>query len=365
MSENGPRQVRFDVEGDSMFYQTEEAPFPSTRYQGNKSKLIDWVWNEIRPLGDSIIDLFAGTGAIAHTAKRHGYQVHYNDFLKFNHHVGRALIENDTETLTEANVDALLDHDPEARDYPTFIQDTFGGLYYKDDENAWLDAMHVHISEMDSQYKQSLAYTVLAQACISKRPYGLFHRANLDARTRDVDRSFGNKTTWEKSFPKHFREFVPEFNRAVHTGAEECFAHNEDATEWELPEADILYLDPPYYSEDNGTTDYHYHYHFLEGFCEYDSWGSRLTTDRKTKPVARESESPWKTKEGAIETLEGIIARWDGAVAVSSNTDSHPNDEELEAILGSHRDEVEVHYHDHQYGYLSEGKSSEVLAIGY
>jgi hypothetical protein len=55
--------------------------------------------------------------------------------------------------------------------------------------------MHVNIGELNNEYKRAIAYSALCQACLAKRPYNLFHRANLYMRTQDVERSFGNKTT--------------------------------------------------------------------------------------------------------------------------------------------------------------------------
>lgn len=59
-------------------------------------------------------------------------------------------------------------------------------------------------------YKKAIAYNALFQSCLAKRPYNLFHRKNLEMRTRDVVRGFGNKATWDRPFSEHFRTFVNE-----------------------------------------------------------------------------------------------------------------------------------------------------------
>ena len=90
--------------------------FPSTRYQGSKLKIADWIWENIRDLNfQTALDAFGGTGAVSHLLKRQGKTVVYNDLLAFNYLIGIALI----------------------------------------------------------------AYFALFQACIAKRPYNLFHRRNL------------------------------------------------------------------------------------------------------------------------------------------------------------------------------------------
>jgi hypothetical protein len=101
--------------------------------------------------------------------------------------------------------------------HKTFITDTFYKIYFKNDENIWLDKIINNIEELHKlytgstlNYKKAIAYNALFQSCLTKRPYNLFHRKNLNMRTRNVPRNFGNKTTWETSFSKQFNKFVHE-----------------------------------------------------------------------------------------------------------------------------------------------------------
>lgn len=53
-------------------------PFPSTRYQGSKRSLVDWIWETVHHLPfDSVLDVFGGTGAVSHMFKNAGKQVTY------------------------------------------------------------------------------------------------------------------------------------------------------------------------------------------------------------------------------------------------------------------------------------------------
>jgi DNA adenine methylase/adenine-specific DNA-methyltransferase len=71
------------------------AEFPSTRYQGSKAKLVNWIWEQIANLEFmTCLDAFGGTGAVAYRLKQAGKQVAYNDLLRFNYYMGLALIEN-------------------------------------------------------------------------------------------------------------------------------------------------------------------------------------------------------------------------------------------------------------------------------
>ncbi len=45
--------------------------FPSTRYQGSKLKIVDWIWENIKDLEfNTALDAFGGTGCVAYLLKR-------------------------------------------------------------------------------------------------------------------------------------------------------------------------------------------------------------------------------------------------------------------------------------------------------
>jgi adenine-specific DNA methylase len=160
---------------------------PTTRYQGSKLKIVEWIWENIKDIEfESVLDAFGGTGVVGYFLKTKGKQVFYNDILKSDYYIGTTLIENDDTRLTDDEIDFLL-HPHSDIEYPTFIQDTFSDIYYTDEENRWLDIIIQNIeSELHDFYKKALAYYALFQSCIIKRPYNLFHRKNLYMRTSDV-----------------------------------------------------------------------------------------------------------------------------------------------------------------------------------
>src|SRR5689334_5851734 len=112
--------------------------YPSTRYSGSKRRLLSWIWeclNDIR--FESVLDVFGGTASTALLFKRYGKKVHFNDLLKCNQIIGKAVIENSTTKVTSEDIEFVLAmHDVQ---YPTFIEETFQGLYFLDHENTWLD----------------------------------------------------------------------------------------------------------------------------------------------------------------------------------------------------------------------------------
>jgi hypothetical protein len=189
--------------------------FPATRYQGSKLKYADWIWHCIQYVPfETALDAFGGTGCIAHLLKKERKSVTYNDMLQFNSIIGKALIENDREKITQKDLAFILQKHSNIS-YPNFIEKTFSEIYFTDEENRWLDMVITNIRHIENEYKQAIAYFALFQSCIIKRPYNLFHRKNLYVRMQDVERSFGNKTTWDTPFETHYRNFIEEANNAV------------------------------------------------------------------------------------------------------------------------------------------------------
>ena len=184
--------------------------------------------------------------------------------LRFNYYIGQALIENKQVRLSPDKIDWLLQKRPNIV-YPTFIYDNFHDIYFTDEENVWLDQTITNIRQLSNPFEFAIAFFALCQACIIKRPYNLFHRKNLYIRMADVERSFGNKTTWDRPFAEWFRVFVREANQGVFDNHLDNQALNLDVMQ--LPEAyDLVYIDPPYTSNRGVAVDYYDFYHFFGRF---------------------------------------------------------------------------------------------------
>ncbi|AGC48129.1 hypothetical protein MYSTI_06856 [Myxococcus stipitatus DSM 14675] len=335
--------------------------FPATRYQGSKLKLLGWLWEQLAPLEfDSVVDLFGGTGSVSYLFKVHGKQVHYNDCLRSNHFIGRALIENPSTRLDGEDVAALVA--PRAGRSSDFIARTFANIYYPEEENRLLDVMAQNLAAMPDGYKQAMAYYAVFQACIAKRPYNLFHRANLYMREARVERTFGNKVTWDRPFADHLLRLATEASRAVFDNGRANRATCGDAAL--LPgRADLAYLDPPYISGKGVGVDYRGFYHFLEGLTEYARWPELVDGEYKHRPYRR-VDSPW-TRPGRIASaFDEVFERWrDSILVVSYRSDGIPSVAELKRLLGRHKKRVVVRTLEYQYALSRNQTSREVLLI--
>jgi adenine-specific DNA-methyltransferase len=345
------------------------ACFPSTRYQGSKAKLVDWIWSQLAALTreglafDTCLDAFGGTGAVAYRLKQAGKTVTYNDLLRFNHQFGLALIENGQVRLSEEEVEWLLRAHPQVA-YPRLIQDTFAGIYFTDRENAWLDRTVANIRSLEEPFKAALAFFALAQSCIIKRPYNLFHRKNLYMRLARVERSFGNKATWDAPFEHWFRTFVQQANDAIFDNGQPNRALNNDACE--VPgRYDLVYIDTPYISHKGIGVDYRDFYHFLEGLTIYDQWASQI--DRRSRHLRLEREpNEWTDRQRVHAAFQRLFDRFrESILVVSYRSDGIPSEDELASMLRQVKRNVRVeHFGQYKYVLSTNAQSKEILLIG-
>lgn len=339
------------------------ASFPDTRYQGSKSRLIPFLESEFSRLSfDTALDIFGGTGVVSHLLKRMGKAVTINDILKSNHAVGRALIENSHASVANDEVEWLCSHIPS--EFPTFINDTFSGIYFTDEENLWLDRVLNNLNQIRG-YKKDMLFFGLMQACMAKRPYNLFHRANLYMRKADVVRSFGNKSTWDKPFRDHMTRYCQEANLAVFDNDHECHSLNKDCFDIAKSDFDLVYFDPPYVSPKGVGVDYRGFYHFLEGMLHYEDWGNNIDWASKHLRL-KPQHSPWTRPKEFLPAMKRLWAMFpDSTLVMSYRSPGQPSVEQLKAAMLEVRRNVQMKQTSLKYALSGRGiKSTEILLIG-
>lgn len=336
---------------------------PPTRYQGSKRRICPWIGGFLAPLDfESVLDAFGGTGSVAYMLKHLGKRVTYTDILTANCEMAVALLENDSTTLAPEAVDEIIADIDRARHHG-FIARTFFGIYFTDEENRWLDGACQVIPQIPDRFERALAWYAIFQAAVSKRPYNLFHRANLNIRTAKVERSFGNKTTWDRSFAAHVRHFVTQANSAIKPSNGSCDVRCSDVMDV-AGEYDLVYIDPPYINHRGTGVDYFGFYHFLEGMLDYERWPGRIDHSSKHLRLVGE-RSCWNDRKRIGRAFEDLFDRFKGSqLAISYRSDGIPSTDELQAMLRRQNRRIRLHT-DNRYRYaLSTNKrSAEVLII--
>ncbi|MDJ0765007.1 MAG: DNA adenine methylase [Myxococcota bacterium] len=305
--------------------------FPQTRYLGSKRKLLGLLFQTFGQLEfDSVLDPFSGTAAVAFLLKAMGKSVTASDILASNAIAARALVLNNQACLGNA-VDGLMAGLPDTTSSPGFIEQTFEDIFFEPIENRFLDGILPRIHKLEG-FERDLALYALFQACLAKRPYNLFHRANLAMRRRDVRRSFGNKTTWERPFPELMTSYAAEADQAVFASPKKCHVCCGDVLEIDPSGYDAVYLDPPYVSGKGAGVDYLDYYHFLEGLASPDTWSEKILTKYKHKPLQGRGQSPWSDPRRIEDAFGRTVERFaDATFVISYRSDGIPS---IDAIAG-------------------------------
>lgn len=337
--------------------------FPRTRYQGSKYKLQSWIKSKLEDLNfETALDAFSGTGSVSYIMKEMNKTVYCNDILKFNYHIAKALIENNSEQITKDEFENILKKKSNYH-YSYFIKDTFQDVYFLEDENKWLDIIIQNINQIKNENKKAMFLWALYQSCISKRPYNLFHRKNLYVRTSDVKRNFGNKTTWDKPFEDHFFKFIKEINTAVFDNKKDNKVYNKDIFELDI-KTDLVYFDTPYIPQKGTLTHYRDFYHFLDGLTNYDNWDEAIDYNSKHKKL-KSIYSIWEDKKNIKNGFENLIEKFkDSIIVISYRSDGIPTIKEISKILEKHGKKVDIETINYKYALSKKRNLEEVLIIG-
>lgn len=339
--------------------------FPATRYYGSKRKLLPWIYDHIRGLQfDTVLDALGGTASVSLLFKAMRKNVSYHDGFKFNQDVGRTLLSNSV-ALSRAD---LLDFLRKIVPRHGFIAEKFAGVYYTDKENSWLDGFAQKLqNDPTPKKKASLLRYLLYQACLKKRPFNLFHRANLHLRTkRNVYRSFGNHTTWERSFQHHILQAYDELSPIFPTPTESTILPSGNVDRLK-PGYDLVYIDPPYINTVSryNRDDYWRRYHFLEGLADYEKWEARIdpTSDigLLRQPLWM---SDWSSKATFPDRLFSLIeTHRKSLVVLSYVTNAHPQEAEIKRLFEDTFSSVSIHSREHSHA-LGVLPRRELLFIG-
>ncbi|CAA7614358.1 Type IIs modification methyltransferase [Magnetospirillum sp. LM-5] len=342
------------------------ARFPSTRYYGSKRRLLGWMYGHLAGLRfETVLDAFGGTGSVSLLFKAMRKQVTYHDGMRFNEDVAQTLLADDL-AFARTELESLL---ASVSPCTATIARRFDGVFFTAAENCWLDGFIEALAEAALSAKYvALSRYLLYQACLKKRPFNLFHRANLGLRTRSgVKRSFGNAVTWERSFADHMVQAYDELARLA-LPRTRC-ASILPASDPNLisPGYDLVYVDPPYINREQryNRDDYWRRYHFLEGLACYQNWEEQIDP---ASEIGLFPAPDWFGEWGRIGAFKDrlfsfVDAHRRSIVVLSYVSGAHPSEAEIKAHFEDRFSEVSVHSAPHHHA-LSKSRKRELLFIG-
>ena len=252
--------------------------FPTTRYYGSKRKILQWLYESVKDIPFlTVLDAFGGTSTVSLMFKAMGKEVTFNDALLSNTVVARALLANHN-SVKKNRFESVLES---IVGFEGFISKNFDNVFYTDDENKWLDEAITKIQKFDDT-KRNVYFYCIFQACLQKRPFNLFHRANLNLRLKtNQQRSFGNLVTWNTTFATLAKKAFNELDLTI-WNSEKTHTVLEAGDVCRLNNGyDLVYLDPPYLNDSSKSDNYLNKYHFLEGMVRYDTWSEHIDYNSK------------------------------------------------------------------------------------
>ena len=334
---------------------------PNTQYLGSKQKWVEWIYHCSPKNITTMLDAFSGTSAVGYHFKTKGFRIIANDFLKFNYHIGKALIENKNITLTTKDIKFLLQKNTSAE---TFIEEIFTGVFFEKDQAQFLDNFRANVTQLGNEYKKSLAFTIINRALTRKVLLGHFaHLKALDY-SKNPNRIKRNPTI-TRPIKDLFLELVNDYNKAIFNNGKKNKVYCEDTISFikKVKKIELVYFDPPYYG---CHPDYQSFYHFLETYTEY--WKDKQFVSG-TKQYFPKKKSGFTRKNEILDSFKKLfqnsqhIPYW----LVSYNSKSYPDKNTLTTIIKQYRKVMvfENEYQNHYGGKGSRKGTKEYLFLCY
>ena len=324
--------------------------YPPTRFMGSKSKLLSEIW--------SVASQF-NVNTVGYMFKAQGKAVISNDYMAMSATFTKAMVENNTVTLPLEEAERLLVSHKES---DHFVATKFQGLYYTDEENDLIDTLRTNIAAIRDPYKHAIAMTALIRACTKKRPRGIF--------TYTGHRYDDGRKDLQKSLAEQFLDAVEAVNSAVFDNGKVNRSKHGDAMDLRVEQADLVYIDPPYYSplSDN---EYVRRYHFVEGLAR-DWKGVEIQEHTQTKKF-KSYPTPFSTRKGAADAFDKLFKKFANSILiVSYSSNSLPTQDEMVAIMAKYKQHVEVIPIDYKYSFGNQNEAKthrnsvqEYLFVGY
>jgi adenine-specific DNA methylase len=335
--------------------------FPEPQYLGAKHMHISWLNRFIPEDISGVLDAFSGSQSVSFLFKRLGFKTISNDFLNFNHQIGKALIENKSCILTNADLSVLFGQSLNKSEF-NLMETVFTGVFFNREEAEFIDNFRANIPLLNNPYKQAMALTVMNRSLTRKITMGHFGHTQALTYANDPERIKRNRSLI-RPIKDLFLELLPAYNNAVFDNGRENKSYNLNILELFplLPDVDLVYFDPPYC---DSHADYQGFYHLLETYTEYWKDKKFINGIKRYEP---QRYSGFDKKRDVLASFAKLfessreIPHW----LISYNNRSYPGIEEFEKLISKYKDiNIETKtYKNGRGGKGSVAGSQEVLFV--
>lgn len=293
------------------------------KYIGSKRRIIAHIARVVAALPgvETACDLFAGTTRVGQALRQMGLFVTSNDNASYAEVFGRCYIEADADRIDVSEVQEVLDQLTSLPPKAGYFTETFcvRSSFFQPDNGRRVDAIRAGIDEMAlDEPLRSIVLTSLIEAA--------------DRVDSTVGLQMAYLKEWARRSHNPLELRVPEL--VPGTGE----VHRRDANELigELPEVDLLYLDPPY-----NQHSYFSNYHIWETLVRNDE--PEVYGKACKRIDCRTTKSRYNSRRTCFEALADVIraarARY---ILVSFSDEGFVASEDLEALLGERGEVVRL-----------------------
>lgn len=326
------------------------------RYIGGKGDLLNYIKNALGGIsGSSVIDIFAGSGAVSSALAASGYKVLSNDILYFSYVVNRALLTpNEKVDLSKGYIERLNALTLESSGFclnDCFIWQNYSPhegcdrMYFQEKNALKIDLVRLTIEKWlkegdinEDEYFCLLSRLIAAVPFVSNIAgvYGAYLK-HWDARSyKDLTLTYLLQDNVSLSgcaaFNKNYQDLLDEVS------------------------ADALYADPPY----NGRQ-YLPNYHILETIARYDY--PQISGISGMREYGESEKSDFCSKTKVHSAFESLIAKADvGRIVISYNNEGLIPTKDLTEICRSYSKEDSFRLEELPYRrYKSHSNGSDVV----
>lgn len=277
-------------------------------YLGGKRRLCPVIFREIAKVHPprtwpdlTLLDPFMGGGSVALYAKAQGFKVLANDMAHRSYLIGKGVIENNDVKMTNPDLALLL---AQRNGHDRLVEHHFVPHVFTEMMAQFLDQALANLREADlEETHEALLLTSLIQYMTRARPGGQFtnriHMTRISRGDYDpISAGFLRNISVRAAITPpamRMRHIQKAMNGGIFQGQAHIF--REDALTW-MPEhdADLVYLDPPYF----GSSSYEANYWTLDCIL-----AGRLLPKKRASPFNRR-ETAWHSLITMFEAADHI-----------------------------------------------------------
>lgn len=226
----------------------------SRRYIGSKAKLLDWIFSEIEnnTIGESFLDLFAGTGCVSERALQSYKNVYVNDLLYSNKVIYEAFWSKKKYDINKINkLVSYFNAIDVTQLTSNYFSENFGDKYFGIYDSKKIGFIREYIE------------TINKSNDINEREYNILIASLLYSMDK-IANTVGHYEAYRKIKTKD-NKFHFELIKIKEYEGKNISIYRNDANEIvKNLKSDIIFLDPPYNSRQ-----YSRFYHVLENVAEW------------------------------------------------------------------------------------------------